>query len=91
MGGGAGAEAGGVESLPLAAGAEDEEDGLHAGAVGSGRLAAAEGMRVVALRDQLGDGRPQVIGNAPLVLDVRTFHGRSPDRPHDKPSLHPQL
>jgi hypothetical protein len=51
MGGGAGAEAGGVECLPLAAGAEDEEDGLHAEAVGCGWLAAAEGMSVLALGD----------------------------------------
>src|ERR1700757_3471765 len=33
MGGGAGAELGGVQGLPLAAGAEHEEDGVHAHAV----------------------------------------------------------
>jgi len=52
VGGGPGAEAGGVQGLPLAAGAEHEEDGLHAGAVGGGGLAAAEGVGVHPLGDQ---------------------------------------
>src|SRR5262249_32814063 len=51
MGGGAGAEAGDVDCLALAAGAEGEEDGLHAEVVGCGWLAAAEGMSVLALGD----------------------------------------
>src|SRR5262245_62474322 len=36
------AELGGVEGLPLAAGAQDEEDGVHANAVGGARTASAE-------------------------------------------------
>src|SRR5947209_4598380 len=47
MRGGTGAKAGGVQGLPLTAGAEDEEDGLHADAVGGPRPAAAEAMRVL--------------------------------------------
>ncbi len=52
VGRGAGAEAGGVESFPLAAGAQDKEDGLHADAVGGRGFAAAEGMRVDTRRDE---------------------------------------
>jgi hypothetical protein len=46
VGGGAGAKLGGVQGLPLAAGPEDEEDGVQADAVGGTGFAAAEGMRV---------------------------------------------
>jgi hypothetical protein len=74
VGSGAGAEAGGVQGLPLAAGAEDEEDGFHADAVGGRRLTAPEGVGVDARRDEGGHRRPQVVGDAPLVLNVRTFH-----------------
>src|SRR5205807_1537091 len=42
VGRGAGAEPGGVQGLPLTAGAEDEEDGLPARPVGGARPAAAE-------------------------------------------------
>jgi hypothetical protein len=74
VGGGAGAEAGGVEGLPLATGAQDKEDGFHADAVGSGGFAAAEGMGVDPWRDEHGHGFPEVVADAPLVLNVRTFH-----------------
>src|SRR5439155_22030358 len=46
VGGGARAELGGVKGLPLAAGAEDEEDGLQTDAVGGAWPAAAEGMGI---------------------------------------------
>jgi hypothetical protein len=46
VGRGAGTEDGGVQGLPRATGAEDEEDGIHADAVGSAGLAAAEGVGV---------------------------------------------
>src|SRR5215469_942513 len=41
VGRGPGAEDGGVQGFPLTAGAEDEEDGLHAGPVGLSRPPAA--------------------------------------------------
>jgi hypothetical protein len=44
--GGAGAERGGIQGLPLAAGTKNEEDGIHADAVGGARLAAAKRMGV---------------------------------------------
>jgi hypothetical protein len=76
VGGGTGAETRGVQGLPLAAGTQDEQDGFHADAVGGGRLAAAEGMRVSPLGDELGDGQPEVIGYAPLVHHQSPFHHR---------------
>jgi hypothetical protein len=78
VGGGTGAEAGGIEGLPLAAGAQHEEDGFHADAIGGGGLAAAERMCVQSLRDQFGDGQPQIIGNAPLVYHRLPLHEGSP-------------
>jgi len=80
VGGGPGAEAGGVQGLPLAAGAQDKEDGLHADAVRGRGFAAAEGMRVDARRDEQGHGFPEVVADAPLVLNVRTFHVGGPAR-----------
>jgi hypothetical protein len=56
----------------LAAGAEDEEDGVHADAVGGGRPPAAEAVGVLAPGDELGDGLPEVVGDAPVIGD-RTF------------------
>jgi len=58
VGGGTGAEAGGVQGLPLAAGAQHEEDGLHAGAVGRARTSAAEAVGVFMFGKQRGDGLP---------------------------------
>jgi len=46
VGRGAGTENGGVQGLPRAAGAQDEEDGVHADPVGGAWLAAAEGVGV---------------------------------------------
>ena len=66
VGRGAGAEDGGVKGFPLTAGAEDEEDGLHAGPVGFSRATAAEAVCVFVLGQQDGDGFPQVVGDAPL-------------------------
>jgi hypothetical protein len=48
---GAGAELGGVEGFPLAARTEDEEDGIHTGAIRGSRLATAEGVRIHVLGD----------------------------------------
>jgi hypothetical protein len=46
MGGGAGAELGRIQGLPLAARAQDEEDGIHADAIGRARASAAKAVRV---------------------------------------------
>src|SRR5712664_2982580 len=51
VGRGAGAELGGIEGLPLAAGPEDEENGIQTDAVGGPRLAATERMGVHMLGD----------------------------------------
>src|SRR5262245_18036751 len=78
VGGGAGAEAGGGQRLPLAAGAQHEQDRLHAGAFVGARLGAAEGVGVGVLGDEQGDGVPQVVGDAPLVLHTRAGHAGPP-------------
>jgi hypothetical protein len=77
VGGGTGAEAGGVQGLPLAAGAQHEEDGLHTDAVGRARPTAAEAVRVLVFGEQRGDGLPQVIGDAPLVGNGVFVQGRA--------------
>jgi hypothetical protein len=59
----------------LAAGAENEEDGLHADPVGLARSAAAEAVGVGVSRQQDGDGLPQVVGKAPLFRDGSSVHG----------------
>jgi hypothetical protein len=51
VGGGAGTKDGGVQGLPLAAGAQHIEDGLHAGAVVRTWPAPAEAVRVLVDRD----------------------------------------
>jgi hypothetical protein len=73
--GGTGAEAGGIQRFPLAAGAQDEEDGFHADTVGGRWFAAAEGVGVHPLGDQSSDGLPQVVGNTPLVHHPLFRHG----------------
>jgi hypothetical protein len=70
VGGRAGAEAGGIQGLPLAAGAEHEQDGLHADAVGGARSAAAVGVGIAVLGQQFADGLPEVVGDAPGFGDV---------------------
>ena len=74
VGGGAGAELGGVQRLPLAAGAQHEEDGIHADAVGGAWLAATEGMGVNVGRDAHLDFVPEVIGDAPIIGNGTVVH-----------------
>jgi hypothetical protein len=69
VGRGARAEAGGVQSLPLAAGAKHKEDGFHTNAIRRTRPAAAEAMRVLVLGKQPGDGLPEIVGDVPLIHD----------------------
>ena len=58
MSGGTWAKARGVQSLPLTARAQDEQNGLHANPVRCARLAATKPMLVYMLRDLQGDGVP---------------------------------
>jgi hypothetical protein len=74
VGGGTGAEPGGVEGLPLTAGAEDEEDGIHADAVGGAWPSAAEAMGVDVRGDVHLDLLPEAVGNAPIVGDCFGVH-----------------
>lgn len=74
MGGGTRAEARGVERLPLATRAQDEEDRVQAHAVGGAWLATAKGMRVHMFGDQPGDFFPQLVGDAPLIVRCREGH-----------------
>ena len=74
VGGGAGAEAGGIQRLPLAAGAEDEEDGIQADAVRGPWLAAAEGVGVDVVGEAGRDLGPEVIGDAPVIGNRTVAH-----------------
>jgi hypothetical protein len=62
MGGRAGAELGGIEGLPLAAGAQDIQDGLQANPVVLAGAATAEAVAVLVRGQQVADSLPQVIG-----------------------------
>lgn len=76
VGGGAGAELGGAQSLPLAAGAQGEEDRAHAHPVRGAGAAAAEGMGVHVAGEVHLDLGPQAIGDAPGVGNgVLVHHG----------------
>lgn len=74
LGGGTGAILGGIERLPLAAGAQDEEDGSGADPIGGAWPAAPEGMRVVVGGDAHRHEFPQLIGDAPGVRDGVQVH-----------------
>ena len=72
------AETGDIKSFPLAASAEDEENGLHAATVGRPWPATAEGMRVDMLGEKRGNGFPKLIGDAPLIRNALAIHGKPP-------------
>lgn len=63
MGGGGRADAGGREGLPLAAGAQDEQDAVEAVAVSTPGPSAAEAVGVLVRRQQGLDLGPEFIGN----------------------------
>jgi hypothetical protein len=67
-------EAGGIERLPLAAGAQDEEDGFHANAVGDAGTPAPKPMGVFVFGKEHLDGVPKVVGDAPLISSLGAFH-----------------
>jgi hypothetical protein len=75
MGRGAGAEAGGVEGLPRAAGAQVEEDGIHTNPIRGAWLAAAEGVCVHVFWEEPFDFLPEVIGDAPGFGALQGVHG----------------
>jgi hypothetical protein len=63
--GGTRTDAGGVQSLPLTAGSQSEEDGVGAHAVGLARFATSEAVGVLVNRQQRLDLRPEFIGYTP--------------------------
>lgn len=77
VGGGSGAELGGSQRLPLTAGAEHEEDGLHADTVGLAWPTATEAVGVFMFGQQGSDGLPEIIGDLPIVRDRLFVHGRA--------------
>jgi hypothetical protein len=74
----AGTEESGVEGLPGAAGAQVEEDGVHADAVGGAGLAAAEAVGVHMFGEEPGDFVPEVIGDAPGLGTLEGVHREVP-------------
>jgi hypothetical protein len=68
------AELGGVEGLPLAAGAQDEEDGVHTDAIRGTWPAAAEAMGVDVPGQEELDLLPEVVGDAPVVGSRTVVH-----------------
>jgi hypothetical protein len=83
MGGGAGAKASGVQRLPLATGAEDEQNGIHAHPVRGAWSATAETVGILVRGQQNLDALPQVIGNPPVIGNRSSFHAKN--------SIPPQL
>jgi hypothetical protein len=73
MSGAAGADAGGVQRVPLAAGAQSKQDGVHGLAVVHARVVAPQGVRL-GRREQGGDLGPQFIGDLPISGVVLGFH-----------------
>src|SRR5207302_2925376 len=67
VGGRAGDEAGGVQGLPLAAGAEHEENGVQAIAVGLAGPSAAELVGVGVVRQPGFELFPQFVGDPPSI------------------------
>src|SRR5215510_12707830 len=76
--GGAGAEDGGVEGFPRRAGAQVEEDGIHAHTVGGPRFAAAEAVGVHMFWEEPFDFLPEVIGDAPGFGTLKCIHREAP-------------
>ena len=74
VGGGARAEPGAVQGLPLAASAQHEEDGIGTDAVGGARAPAPEGMGVDVLGDEYLQHVPEFVGDTPIVGDRGLIH-----------------
>jgi hypothetical protein len=69
-------DAGGRQSVPLAAGTQDEEKGVHGRAVRHARVMAAQGVRFP-WRDQWLDLGPEFIGYPPTIVSNHQSHGSS--------------
>jgi hypothetical protein len=69
MGRTAGADGGGVERIPLAAGSKHEEDGVHGSAVGHGGSVAAQRMGLSWGQERL-DTLPQRVRDAPITTGL---------------------
>jgi hypothetical protein len=74
VGSGSGTKARCIQSFPLAAGAQDKENGLHTNPVGSSRLPAAKPMSIYVLRNQQHDGVPQIVRDRPLINYTQLVH-----------------
>lgn len=77
VGSGAGAKLGGIEGLPLTARAEDIEDGIGTDPIRSTRPSAAEAVRIHMLGKEDLHHLPQLIGDAPVIGDMRQTHNGS--------------
>jgi hypothetical protein len=75
VGRGTGAELRRIQCFPLATGAQDEEDGVHAHTIGRAWPTTAKAMRVHVLRQVDCDLDPEIIGDAPLIGNEVRFHG----------------
>jgi hypothetical protein len=64
-----GTEARGLQGVPLAPGAQDEENGSHGPAIIDARPVAPEWMRLPG-REQRLDALPQFVGYPPITPDV---------------------
>lgn len=67
VGRGVGADARSVQRPPMAAGAEDEEDGVHGLAIDDPGIVAAQGMERTRRQERL-DPVPEGVGDAPLIV-----------------------
>jgi hypothetical protein len=81
VGGGSRAELGGVEGLPLAAGAQDKEDGVHTHPVGGAWPTAAKAVGIHMAGKVHLNFRPQVIGDTPIVGNRILVHCSTGERP----------
>jgi len=81
MGRGVATDPGRVERAPLAACAQDEEDGVHGGAVRNARVMASEWVRL-----PRGQQRfhlcPEGVGDSPAII-LDSFHARRAAAPRD--------
>jgi hypothetical protein len=68
-------ETGGVERLPLTAGAQDEEDGVSTVTIGTTRATAAKGMGVDVDREEELELVPEFVGDAPAFDSGGGVHG----------------
>ena len=68
------AELGGVQRFPLAAGAEHEQDGVHADPVGGAWSSTAEAMGVYVAGQVHLNFRPQAVRDAPVVGNEVCVH-----------------